>query len=139
MTTATKTITRKATSSAKAKAPVKKVVSGKTTLEKAPAPEATMTPLEAAKAKKLPKTVLKNGLTYSLLTRVRNAFKKDTLAGMEKGKETMKMVDGRGTEHTISKVWEEIALEVGGAKYLASVRTSKVRIKLREMALLPTK
>lgn len=121
MTTATKTPATKA--------PAKKVIAKKPVLEKTP----SMTPLEAAKAKKLPKTILKGGLTYSLLTRVRNAFSKEMIKTMEKGTETMKMVDGRGTENTISKIWEEIATEVGGAKYLASVRTSKVRIKIREM------
>jgi hypothetical protein len=91
-----------------------------------------MTALEAAKAKKLPKTILDNKLTYSLLTRVRNAFNKDLWAKMEKGSNKLKMVDGRGTEQTISDIYIAIAEDLGGAKYLSSVRTSHVRRALRE-------
>lgn len=113
------------------KAKAKKVAPKKATLEATPEVPAP-TALEAAKAKKLPKTILDSGLTYSLLSRVRNAFNKNLWAEMEKGTEMLSMVDGRGTEQTISDIYVGIANDLGGAKYLASVRTSHVRRALRE-------
>jgi hypothetical protein len=108
-------------------------VKGKATLEASPK---AMTALEAAKAKKLPKTILDSGLTYSLLTRVRNAFNKNLWAKMEKDSNSLAMVDGRGTEQKISDIYISIAEDLGGAKYLSSVRTSHVRRALREKGVV---
>lgn len=128
MTTTIAKKSNKATS-AKAKASAKKAAPA--TLEATP----KMTALEAAKAKKLPKTVLDNGLTYSLLTRVRNAFNKNLWAKMEKGFSKIDMVDGRGTEQSICNIYVEFALDLGGADYLKTVRTSHVRRALREKGI----
>lgn len=126
MTTTTKTL-KKAT-------PAKKVVSKKPALAKKAVIDATpkMTALEASKIKKLPKTILDGGLTYSLLSRVRNAFSKEARTIHEKGSKMMEMIDGRGSEVQMSDAYIATANSLGGAKYLASVRTHQVRKDLRE-------
>ena len=126
MTTTVKKST-KATSTKASKAPASKAP----VLEAAP----KLTPLEAAKAKKKPKTILEEGLTYSLLTRVRNSFNKNLWAKMEKGSNTLTLIDGRGTEQKISEIYIQMAKDLGGAKYLSSVRSSHVRRALREKGI----
>lgn len=127
MTTATKTITRKATSK---KVAPKKTVAKAVTISATPKKP---TPLELAIAKKLPKTVLESGLTYSLLTRVRNAFHHSVRTTMEKGTNMLEMVDGRGTEVKISDIYIDLAEKVGGADYLKTVRTSHVKRDLKAL------
>lgn len=91
-------------------------------------------PAKEKKAKAPPKpkaaqTTLDNGLTYALISRVRNAYSKDKRAEMEKGAEVIKMTDGKGSEHEISAAYVKIALELG-VDYLKSVRTAAVKKKL---------
>lgn len=123
------TTVKKSTKATSTKATFTKASAAKTpVLEAAP----KLTPLEAAKAKKKPKTILEEGLTYSLLTRVRNSFNKNLWAKMEKGSNMLTMIDGRGTEQKISEIYIQMAKDLGGAKYLSSVRSSHVRRALRE-------
>lgn len=139
MSTATiKSTNSKATSK---KATPKKATPKKATSKKAaPASKAVviestpkkLTPLELATIKKMPKTILDSGMTYSLITRVRNAFDKDIRITMEKGSNMLEMVDGRGTEVKVSDIYLPIAEKLGGAEYLKSVRTSHVRRALKE-------
>lgn len=139
--TATKTAPKAKTvakSSTKAKTvpkiaakPAPQPVSKSPVLENTP-----LTPLEAAKAKKKPKTILEGGLSYSLLTRVRNAFPKDKHASIEKGSKMLDVIDGRGTEQKISDAYVAIAKDLGGAKYLASVRSSHVKRELKAKGLI---
>lgn len=77
-------------------------------------------------------TVLSDGLTYSLLSRVRNAFPATEQKEIEKGQEVLKMIDGRGQTQEISKGYVAIANKFGGAGFLSSVRTSAVRILLKK-------
>lgn len=108
----------------------------------APAPKAEAEPAPAKAEKSAPKvkpskTILKGGLTYSLLSRVRNAFPADMRSGVEEGHDTLEMVDGRGTTQTISSAYVAISEELGGAKYLSTVRTSHVKRALKENGTLP--
>ena len=94
---------------------------------------------EKPKPTKKPKTILAGGLTYSLLSRVRNAFPADMRVGIEKGAEILELVDGRGTEQVISDAYLSIAKDLGGAKYLSTVRSSHVKRELKAKGLIPTK
>jgi hypothetical protein len=83
------------------------------------------------KITKKPKTILDGGLTYSLLSRVRNAYPADLRVELEEGSEILELVDGRGSDREISAVYVDIARDLGGAKYLSSVRTSHVKRLLK--------
>lgn len=81
---------------------------------------------------KRPMDVLEDGLTYSLLSRVRNAFAHEARSQVEVGKPVLTLVDGRGEERTISSAYVAIANSLEdenkrGAELLKSVRTSRVR------------
>lgn len=102
------------------------------------APEATEKEAPKKASVKAPKvakekksaTVLDNGLTYGLLSRVRNAFPASEREAKEAGHDVLSMVDGRGRDLEISSVYVGVAEELGGAEYLKTVRTSHVRAKL---------
>ena len=89
-------------------------------------------PKTDTKIVKIAKTILKDGLHYSLLSRVRNAYTPEQQKKLESGKKPLELVDGRGQSQTISSCYQQIANKLGGAKYLSSVRTSGVRKALKE-------
>jgi hypothetical protein len=108
-------------------------------VEVIPAPEPKAEPAKVAKVEatketkiaKTAKTELENGLHYSLLTRVRNAFTEAKAKELEAGHEVLTLVDGRGQAQQISSFWVGQAEQLGGAEYLSSVRTSNVKATLK--------
>ena len=113
-----------------------KVVTAKTVekpLKKGSLTDKANTPIPVKKAAvkaKVDQTVLKSGLTYGLLSRVRNAYPKEDRKTFEKDSKMMTMVDGRGQTHEISEAYVTPAEKVGGAEWLKTVRTSAVKKKL---------
>jgi hypothetical protein len=116
-------------SKAEASAPIAKGSLAPEAPKAVPAKAAEKKPA-VVKADKKPSTVLPNGLTYSLLSRVRNAYTAEKRKEIEAGAEVLSFVDGRGRDMQISSVYVKIAEELGGAEYLKGVRTSHVRTKL---------
>lgn len=118
---------KKASRKAKASVPAKKVAAEpKTPVAEAKKPTITKKPMDH----------LENGLTYSLLSRVRNAFTEADRKTVEAGKPALTLIDGRGTEQTISSAYVEIALGLEadgkkGAELLKTIRTSHVRKMLK--------
>ena len=87
---------------------------------------------------KRPMDTLENGLTYSLLSRVRNAFSEADRKTTEAGKPVLNLVDGRGTDQQISSAYVAIALglkdeklKLSGAALLRTIRTSHVKTMLK--------
>ena len=78
---------------------------------------------------KKPKTILKDGMTYSLISRVRNAFNSTDVAKMDKGTK-VKMIDGRGSDREISQVFVDIAHQLG-TKFLAKIKSSYLRPRMQ--------
>jgi outer membrane biosynthesis protein TonB len=127
-----------------AKKPAKKGVAKKApkASKPTPAPKAEKPVAKAepeTKPAKKPKTILEGGLTYSLLSRVRNAFPADMRSDIESEAEVLELVDGRGTEQTISEAYLVFAIELGGAKYLSSVRSSHVKRELKARGIIGIK
>ena len=96
-----------------------------------------VTPAVASTAKgalanyvKPPKTVLENGLTYSLCSRVLNAMHLDDQRKVQASSDTITMTDGRGTEKKVPQIVADLAGQLG-AKFLASVKSSFLRPRMQ--------
>lgn len=79
---------------------------------------------------KRPKTVLEGGMTYSLISRVKNSFKRADYEKIGKGSKCVELVDGRGSDQVIEEVFLTIANQLG-ARFLAGVKSSYLRPRLK--------
>lgn len=79
---------------------------------------------------KKPKTVMENGLTYSLISRVRNAFPTTVVRELEKDSKGVPMVDGRGADQEVYEPFISMASQLG-AKFLAGTRSSFLRPRIK--------
>ena len=114
-------------------------VAAKTPIEKGSLTDAKDKPAPVkAKKDKKPKiekkdmTKLPDGFTYSLLSRVRNAFKEEERNALEVGHDVLDMVDGRGQAQKISEVYRGLGIKYGGAAYVASVKTAAIKVLVRK-------
>ena len=78
---------------------------------------------------KPPKTILENGLTYSLVSRVINALSLEDQRKVSASKDIVEMVDGRGTTKKVPTIAITLAGQLG-AKFLASVKSSFLRPRM---------
>jgi hypothetical protein len=77
---------------------------------------------------KVPKTILENGLSYALVSRLLNAMDQETRTKAEKG-DKVSLVDGRGETHEVSSLAITLAASLG-AKQLSSVKSAFLRPRL---------